>query len=217
MLLKLILATIPVGVVLLSSEYLWRRKIVKGERARKFIPILAGVWMAFWPFYIPFDGIFIMGCFSLVLLIYSRYTNLFHAIYAVKRRTYGELFFAMAIIVCSYLGKEPWIFTTSILLLALADGGAAVVGRFWGITNQYFVLGYKNLRKSKAGSAAFLILAYISIAIGVIVGGHEIANDHALLFVLLPVVLTVIENMSPYGLDNIITPVLATLIFNSLV
>ena len=216
MILELLLATVPVGVVLLSSEYLWRRKIVKGERARKFIHILAGVWMAFWPFYLPFDAIFILGCFSFVLLLYSRFTNLFHAIYAVKRTTYGELFFALAIIVCAYLGEEAWVYTTSILLLALADGGAAVVGRFWGAKNQYKVFGSDNLTKSVSGTIAFAVFAFTSIGIGLLVGGSTVLEGNALYFIGIPLALTVVENFSPYGLDNLLTPVAATIVFNSL-
>lgn len=217
MLLQLITATVPVAIVLVMSEYLWRRKLVAGERGRKFIHILSGIWMAFWPFYIPFDGIFMLGCAALTLLIYSRFTKLFHAIYAVKRKTYGELFFALAIIVCAYIGREPWIFTTSILLLALADGGAAVVGRFWGLTNQYLVFGNKDLLKSKSGTAAYLVLAYISVVVGIVLGGSHVFNEHAVIFILLPVGMTLLENISPYGLDNIVTPLLATIILNSVV
>jgi dolichol kinase len=215
--LNLFIALAPVGIVLLLSEYLWRKKIVKGERARKFIHILAGVHIAFWPHYLPFDGIFILGFIALTLLLYSRYTNLFHAIYAVKRRTYGEILFALAIIICAYIGQEPWIFTLSILFMALADGGAAVIGRFCGVTNQYFVLGVKNLRKSVAGTAAFLVLAYVSIAIGWFVGGHDVLSANIwTAFVILPVGSTIIENITPFGLDNFFTPLFATLLLNGL-
>lgn len=216
MIFELLLATFPVGVILLVSEFLWRKKIVKGERARKFIHILAGVWMAFWPFYLPFDGIFLLGTFSLVLLLYSRFTNLFHAIYAVKRTTYGEIFFAVGIMTCAFIAKDAWIFTTAILLLALADGGAAVVGRFWGIGNQYNVFGSKELLKSWAGTAAFIILAYVAVLLGVLVGGNSTFQDNPHVFLFLPVLLSAVENVSPFGFDNFATPLLATIILNSL-
>lgn len=216
--LKLLLALVPIVIVLFSSEYLWRQKIVVGERARKYIHILAGVWMAFWPFYLPFDGIFILGCIAFTLLIYSRVTRLFHAIYAVKRRTYGELFYALAIILCAYFGLEAWIFTLSILFLALADGGAAVVGRFWGISNQYFVFGWKALRKSIAGTLSFIIFAYVCIFVGWLLGGQEVIGNYALTtLVLLPVGAAIVENITPYGMDNLFTPVMATVLLNSLV
>lgn len=213
----ILFALVPVAIILLSSEVLWRKKIVKGERARKFIHILAGVWMAFWPFYLPFDGIFVLGCVALTLLLYSRRNHLFEAIYAVKRRTYGEIFFALTIIVCAYLGTEPWIFTVSLLLLSLADGGAAVVGRLAGITNQYLIFGNKNLRKSIAGTVAFLLLAYVSVGVGWLLGGVDVMQANIIItWLILPIGATVLENISPYGLDNLITPVFATILLNSL-
>lgn len=214
---NLILALAPVGAVLVLSEVLWRKKIIKGESARKFIHILAGCWMAFWPVYLPFDGIFVLGCIALTLLIYSRVTRLFHAIYAVKRKTYGDLLFAVAIVVCAYFANADWIFTVSILFLSLADGGAALFGRTWGVKNQYFVFGKKALRKSIIGTIGFIALAYLSIAIGWLMGGEEVMRQHPLLtFVTLPILATLFENSMPYGFDNLVTPITATYILNSL-
>lgn len=214
---KLLLALVPVVLILLLSEVLWRKKIIRGERARKFIHILAGVWIAFWPFYLPFDGIFILGSIAFTLLLFSRYLNMFQSIYAVKRLTYGEIFFAVAIMFCAYFGQEPWIFTISILLLSLADGSAAVVGRFWGISNRYYVFGSKNLQKSIAGTSAYIVLTYVSIIVGYLVGGREIIQQYPFaVIILLPLVATLLENISPYGIDNFLSPVFATLLLNSL-
>jgi len=115
------------------------------------------------------------------------------------------------------LGQEPWIFSVSILMLALADGGAAVVGRFWGVTNQYLVFGKRALRKSRAGTTAYIVLAYIIIIIGWLIGGSNVMSDNLLsVFVILPLGSTLLENISPYGLDNLLIPVFATLLLNSL-
>jgi len=213
----LLLALAPVGIILLLSEILWRKKIVKGERARKFIHILAGAWIAFWPEYLSFRTIALLGIAAIVLLIISRLTHLFHAIYAVKRRTYGELLFAVAIVLCALAGQEQWVFSVSILLMALADGGAAVAGRFWGIKNQYFVFGLSSLRKSVAGTCAFIVFAYVSIAIGWFLGGSEVIRENMIVvLLLLPIGAAAIENVTPFGLDNLFTPLFATLLLNSL-
>lgn len=215
MLLSLIIASVPVGVILLSSEWLWRARIAKGERARKFIHILAGMWMAFWPYYLPYSYILLLGVAALALLLYSRVTNLFHAIYAVRRHTYGELFFALGIIVCAYLARADWVFATSILLLALADGGAAVVGKMWGRGNQYKVFGSSLLTKSIAGTAAYCILAFGSISIGVLLGGTQAQDVPLLALVALPFGLAIVENASPYGVDNLLTPLFAMVALQS--
>lgn len=211
-------ALLPIGIILLSSEILWRKKIIKDEIARKFIHILAGCWMAFWPYYLPFDGIFILGCVALTLILYSRFTRLFHAIYAVKRRTYGDIFFALTIVICAYLSQADWIFTVSILLLALADGAAAIVGQLWGKGNTYFVFGLKSLRKSWSGTSAFIVCTYFALGVGWILGGADHMRDELVtVLVLLPLIATAAENTMPAGMDNLVTPVLTAVILNSLV
>ncbi len=152
MIVKLLLALGPVGAVLVVSEFLWRQKKLFGERARKFVHILAGVWIAFWPQYIPLDGILILGCMMLAFILVTRHQKPFHAMYDIKRKSYGDIYYASALIICAYVSQEPWIFTTSILFLALADGGAALAGKAWGKTNQYFVFSKKCLRKSIVGT-----------------------------------------------------------------
>jgi len=217
MLLKILFSLAPVAIILIVSELLWRKEIVKGERARKFIHILAGSWIAFWPFYISFEAIGLLGLVALIVLLYSRIAHLFHGIYAVQRRTYGELLFAAAIIVCAMLGQEPWIFTASILFLSLADGIAAVVGRFWGITNQYLVFGMRALRKSRAGTAAYFVITYAILAVVWLIGGADVMRENIVtVFVIVPVIATILENIGPYGTDNVLTPLFVTLIFNSL-
>jgi dolichol kinase len=217
MITKLFIALTPVGVVLLLSEVLWRKKIIKGERARKFIHVLAGVWIAFWPIYIPFDGIFVLGSVMLAMSLYSRATKLFHAIYAVKRKTYGDILYSVAILCCAYVGREPWIFTISILLLAVADGGAAIAGRLWGMRNQYRVMGFFCLQKSVLGTLTFFVLSLVCVAVGWTSGGGDVIGDNLLVaFIILPISSTVLENIVPYGFDNFVTPLSATLLLNSL-
>lgn len=213
-----VIALLPVGFILVMSEYLWRKKVVKGERARKFIHILAGIHIAFWSHYVPIDGIVILGGIALTILLYSRQSKLFTAIYQVKRRTYGEILFAVAIIISAVLAQEPWVFTVAILLLALADGGAAVVGRFWGMRNQYFVFGSPSLRKSVAGTLAYIVFAYACIAAGWFVGGSKaIESNFVISLVVLPLIAALLENITPYGFDNIAIPIFASLLLNSLI
>lgn len=210
---KLLLALLPVGIILMLSEYLWRKKIIRGERGRKFIHILAGVYIAFWPLYIPMDGIFILGCIAFTFLIYSRFSPIFHAVYGVKRKTYGELFFALAIIFCSLISTEAWIFTTSLLFLSVADGGAAVVGRLWRNNKVYKVWNRPSLQKSVAGTLAFFLLSFVCLGAGWITGGSEVMRLYpVVVFIVIPLSTTILENVSPYGTDNLLTPLYVALV-----
>ena len=140
-----------------------------------------------------------------------------HAIYAVERRTYGDIFFAVSIALCALLAEASWIYGIAILIMAVADGGAAVVGRLWGQSNLYFVFGLKSLRKSVAGTAAYALLVYASIGAGWLLGGNDAISSHAfLVLAVLPILATLFENVSPYGFDNLITPLFTVIFLNAL-
>jgi phytol kinase len=217
MILKLALVLGPVAAVLFASEYLWTKNVLKGEKARKFIHVLAGLWIGFWPLILPFDGIFIISIVMFVMVLYSRMTRLFHAIYSVKRTSYGDIFYALGIMISAYLGREPWIFLIAIFLVALADGGAAIIGRYFGSENRYRVFKITSLQKSVAGTAAFIVLAQSSVLLAWFLGGQEVIRANTLLvFLAMPVVAAALENVTPYGTDNVVLPVFATLLLNSL-
>lgn len=214
---KLLIVLLPIAVILVASELLWRQKKLFGERARKFVHILAGVWIAFWPQYIPLDGIFVLGCMMLAFILVTRHSKPFHAMYDIKRKSYGDIYYAAALIICAYSAREAWIFTTAILFLALADGGAALAGKAWGKTNQYFVFSKKYLRKSVVGTIAYFMFAMLSVGVGSSVGNAEFSHAQMLIyFFLLPVLMAVVENVSPYGLDNVLTPLLVVAALNAL-
>jgi len=215
---NLLLALVPVGVILILSEILWYKKIIKNEVSRKFIHVLAGVWIAFWPYYLPFGGIFILSWMALALLVYSRFAKLLHAMYSIQRKTYGGIFYALAIILVAYFGRQAWIFTISILLVALADSVAALVGTRYGKTNSYKVFSLSYLKKSLYGTTAFILMTYVVIIIGVLAGGSDIIfANKMVVFLLLPVGATLLENTMPFGLDNLIIPLYATLLLNILI
>ena len=150
-------------------------------------------------------------------MIYSRFSPIFHAVYGVKRKTYGELFFALAIIFCSLIATEAWIFTTAILFLSIADGGAAIAGRLWGKKTHYRVWNMSSLQKSVIGTSAFFLLSFVCIAVGYATGGAEIMRTYPIIiFVIIPITTTILENLSPYGADNLLTPLYVALILVNL-
>jgi dolichol kinase len=212
-----LLALGPIVGLLFLSEILWRKKILRGELARKFVHILAGIHVAFWAYYLSYDAIFIIAIATFVLLTYSRQVKLFHAIHDVHRITIGELIYPLGVAVTALLGMEQWIFAISILFMALADGMAAVMGKIFGKNNQYKVFGSKMLKKSVIGTLSYLTFAVYAMALGLFIGGSDTLNANlALTFIALPLASAVMENISPYGLDNFTTPLLVTLVLNSL-
>jgi dolichol kinase len=124
----LLLALAGTAIILLLGEYLWRKKILKGEFARKFVHISCATFVAFWPLFISHNLIAAISLlFVLVLLIVKKY-KLFKSLRSVQRATYGEIWYALGIGLSALIFNSDAVFAVAVLTMALADGFAAVVG-----------------------------------------------------------------------------------------
>src|SRR4051812_7123481 len=123
-----LLAALVIGMVLIADEFLWRRKILKGEPSRKMTHILAGVFIATWPYFLSWHFIQLLSVALLLGVMVSKHLHVFHFMEAAKRRTWGEYMFAVALGIIALMQPADWVFTVAILHLALADGLAALVG-----------------------------------------------------------------------------------------
>lgn len=194
------------------GEYLWRTHKLKGEIGRKFIHITVGSFVAFWPIYMSFRSVQLISMAFLLVVLASKYFNVFKAIHTIDRKTWGDVMFAVGIGLTALLTKSTWVFAAAILHLSLADGLAAVIGKRYGRTNGYKVFGYT---KSIAGTTTFWL---VSVIILVTVFTFGAAGQWATvpLIIWLPIVAGAIENMGIYGLDNIFVPLLIVIALSQL-
>lgn len=207
------LAVIAVFFLLVIAEVIKRKTKLNAEVARKFVHITVGTFVAFWPFFMPYNIIYLICVAFIAVIVLTRWIGLFPSIHKVHRRTFGDIFFPVGIAATLWLANDPWIFTAAILHLSLADGFAALAGEKFGKTNAYKILGYK---KTLAGNAAFFV-----ISVGIITGlawfePGEFAVISAPLLLLVPVLATLIESVAVKGTDNILVPILLTLLLNNL-
>ncbi len=197
---SLILTIAFVFALLVGSELWWRARKPHDEFSRKFIHIVVGSIAAFWPFYLLWGQIVFLSAAFIVVVGVSRYFNLFKAIHAVERPTWGEIFFALAVGVLAFITHEPWIYAAALLHMSLADGLAAVVGVTWGKRTRYMVFRHP---KSLEGSATFFV---VSLAI---LSGYSALSGTPLqpsTILGLAAATTLIENLGVAGLDNLFVP-----------
>jgi dolichol kinase len=208
MLLRPFLACLVVATILVLAEYLWFKKILNGEYARKFIHILAGCFVASMPFWIGYGWIIVFALGAITLSIINHYHHLFKAGQSVARRSHGDLLLAFSILFCASFQPNRWIFMAAILHVSLADGFAAVVGTYFKRrpNRTYKVLNHK---KSIFGTAAFMAISFLILAITIkYSGAYEGVKYLWLLLVGLPIVAAIVENVGIYGLDNLFLPIL---------
>lgn len=197
-----IIATGIIFIMLVLSEFLWRKAHIRGEFARKFIHIIAGTFIAFLPFWVSYGWVALLAMGFILANLLNRYTPLFHAIHAITRRSWGDLLFGVGILITALLRPNKWLFAGAILQVALADGLAAIIGSHYG-KHKYKLFDHS---KSPIGTLAFYITSFLVLVFITKVGGVTAGDGMLPLFLVVPATMTVLENVSGYGTDNVMLP-----------
>lgn len=239
--LKAIAAAVIIAAILSSTEYLRAQKLLSGEGSRKFAHILSGIFIAFLPFWMPYRWIAVLAVGFVVVNIFNHYftnptiriKNINHkwlkivvgasvvasgvrAINSVKRKTWGEVLFGVAILACAILSPAPWIFAAGVLQVAVADGLAALAGVYLG---RHHGFHYKIFGSSKTliGSWTFFISS-LAVVTMVLMFGPEFTSAGALwpIIIWLPLLLTGVENLAVFGFDNLLLPLVTVVLLRSM-
>lgn len=199
---KLLLTLAIVFIVLAINELWWRFKKPTDEISRKAVHIIVGCFVAFWPYYLSWLDIELIGLAFLIVSYISKHFKILKSIHAVSRTTYGELFFAMAVIIVAFISHDKLIYMTSMLSMGLADGLAAIFGTYLGKSTRYKIFGNT---KSIVGNLVFLI-----IVVGLLANFRQrsISPHEALSYLILALIATVLEDFSIGGIDNLSVPLL---------
>ena len=201
MLMAIFTTLLVVAVILVGSEWWWRRHRAHSELSRKFVHITVGSFVAFWPYYLSWDTIRFMSLAFLMGVAMSRYLGVFKAIHSVVRPTWGEVYFAVAVGLVTFMTNKPAIYAAALLQMALADGLAAVVGVRYGKGNTYKIFG---AQKSLVGSSTFLIMSY-TILLSFSTFSTPVTIPTCLGIALIA---TFAENLGARGFDNLAVPLL---------
>jgi phytol kinase len=204
------LSVLAVFLILLTSEYGWRRHWLANEFGRKFVHITVGSFVAFWPFYMSWGQIRLLSLAFLIVIIVSNQLKIFHAIHSVQRPTFGEICFAAVVGLLTFVTHSKGIYAASLLQMSLADGLAAVFGTRYGRDNKYHVLGHL---KSVVGSLTFFVVS-LSLLIGY--GLYSVAGVSVVVSIVAALVAMVVENLAPLGLDNLVVPLFIGLLLSNL-
>jgi dolichol kinase len=191
--------------ILLVNEFLWRDKFLHGELKRKFVHILATIFIAFWPWIISFKAIALIGIGMVIVLLLNRQLKMLHYLGNIRQKTYGEVFLALAVTTVALITDNKIFYAIALLHVALADGLAAIIGTKYGRHWQYKVFGQT---KSVIGTMTFWSISLLILGFGLLPAHNYITYDSYLpLLIVLPPILAAIENVAVFGLDNLAIPV----------
>ncbi|HSX36519.1 MAG TPA: hypothetical protein VLG13_00120 [Patescibacteria group bacterium] len=206
----IVIAILVVLGILVVNEWWWRKTKVHDELSRKFVHVTVGSFVAFWPFFLSWNEIRLLSLGFLVVVVASKYFKIFKAIHSVQRATWGEVYFALAVGLTTFITHSPAVYAAAFLQVGLADGLAALVGTKYGKGNDYKVRGHA---KSLAGSGTFLLVSYITLL------SFSVFSTHVAIGWCLAAAAaaTTLENIAPRGLDNVVLPVFVAAVLRLLV
>lgn len=174
-------------------ELVKRRVAIPRELARKIVHIGSGVLAAPLAYVLSDREIVVLAASFVGAMLVSRRAHILTAVHDVDRESYGEVLFPLGVTILAALHPQAWVFAYALLVLALADGFAALVGIRYGRRKLPFG------RKSVLGTATFLVVAFVI--------GLPFAPVGACAFVALAA--TAAESVLTRGFDNLVLPVLA--------
>jgi len=194
-----------IGLIVFTAEIMWVFRLLRREAGRKFIHILSAIWVSFWPFFLSFKTIAVLAFVLLAGVVLTRRLKVSKSIHTIERLSSGDLLFPVGIGLASLLTTNKWIFCAAMLQIGLADGLAGLIGRHYNM-GKYRVMGST---KSVLGTATFASVSML-IMLWLINYSDSGLSVRILPFALLVVtpIITVAENISPRGTDNITVPVM---------
>lgn len=190
-------------IVFAMGEVAYRLFKINAEYTRKWSHIASGILSLSFPYFLQTWQMVGVICllFTIILMLSSRFKFL-PSINSVDRQTFGSFLFPLAVFVSFFSSvyfKHSVYFYLPVLILAICDLLAAIVGKRWPIRK----IKLNKETKSLGGYLAFVVSALMILTVFM---GLKIVMFTPIL-VLLPLFWAFVELISPKGTDNITIPI----------
>jgi dolichol kinase len=204
---------VGVFAILVIGELLGQQKILRGDPQRKLIHIIVGCFIAFWPWFISWKAIAWIGVAMLAVVLLNHRVKLIDFHSSINRNTYGDIFFALAIIAAALITDDKIFFALAILIMSIGDSAANLIGQKYGGKQwRYKVF---NHTKTVIGTMAMWFTSICILGVGLLFA-HDLVSfsAYATLILVLPPILVVAENIGLLGADNLLVPLVVLLALN---
>lgn len=192
------------GLILVIAEA-WRHFFrPKVEWTRKFVHTCSGIVVASFPWLIKSVWSVVLIAFVMfVLLSITKRLSLLKSVHGVERKSYGDLYYLLAVITLFPLSRhEPAFYFAALLTLAVADALAAVIGS----TYHRITFNVETDKKSFEGSSIFFLATFLTIHLPLLLMTNLPREITVLVALQIAIVVTLIEAIAIHGFDNIAIP-----------
>lgn len=206
------------ALLFVSAELLYHYKKWQPEYTRKWVHTGTGLLTLLFPVWLSSVWSVLLLCsLFFIILIVSLYFKWLGSINNIDRKSFGSFLYPVSVFTCFYFytyspGHQIILFYLPILLLAICDPVAALMGQKW----PYGRLSFAGSGKTLSGTGAFFILSIIVSFVAFIIFSPPLIFSYSLCVLLVSVGATLAELLSVKGTDNLTIP-LATLAILNLV
>ena len=191
------------STLLMVVEILKRKSVITNDLSRRLAHIGAGVINIVAPLFVSQVAIIVVNIIFAGLLLITRNTKRISSIQNTSRKTYGDVYFPLGIIAVAVvlLPDHVTAFQYGVAIMGISDALAGFVGERWGRKS----ISILNNPKTLTGAIVFYITSLVITLI--------FASQLLPIVFVLPLVLTAVEFPLVYGLDNLVLPSGAGLLF----
>ena len=191
------------SILLVLVEVLKRKSFISNDLSRRLAHIGAGAINIVAPFFVSHVAIIMVNVLFAGLLLVGRNTDYFSSIKTTNRKTYGDVYFPLGIIVAAVvlLPEDITAFQYGVAIMGISDALAGFVGERWGRKTVSILNNPKTLLGALVFYVSSLVITFILVP------------QFLPVVFILPLILTIVEFFLVFGLDNLILPTVAGLLF----
>lgn len=191
---------------LITFAELWRRfGKPKPEWTRKFVHLGGGIVCIFFPVLLKSWLTVLMIALGMsTIFVFASKIGAMRSIHGVRRPSRGSEYYPVAIFLVYVMSHDQyWLYVSSILVLAVADTCAALIGSRYGVV----LYEVEKERKSLEGSFVFLVVTFLVIHLPLLLMTDLARAACVMAAFLVAILVTGFEAISIRGADNLIVPV----------
>jgi len=208
-----ILAGIFLSLLVIAE--LWRRLgSPKPEHTRKLVHLGGGIACLFFPFLVSSPWVVLALSLPLTLLfVAGAKLGFLQSLHGVSRKSRGAEYYPLAVFLAFLMTPgQPWLYLSAVLVLAVGDAFAAIIGSRYGVV-RYEV---ETETKSLEGSLVFLVIAFLAIHLPTLLLTDLPRPVCVLAALLVATLVTGFEAISLEGADNVFVPLAVVIILGKI-
>lgn len=177
------------------------------ELTRKFVHFGGAFVTIFFPFiFTSHFTVLILAVMFAGILLLTKKSGLLQSVHGVTRKSQGAFYHPIAIYICflyAQLLNQPWFYVIAILILAISDASAALVGKNYGAKEYVVEIG---TRKTVEGSITFFLTSFLITHLILLLATPAGRVESVLIALLISIIVTIFEGVSLKGADNLFIP-----------